>query len=171
MKNNAENTPRARRKGLVVVELLDEVLVYDAERDKAICLNQTAALVWKYCDGRTTIASMVRQMKRDLDTSGVDARIVRLALDQLSKDHLLEKDFVLPPSFGGMTRRQMVRALGVATVVAIPVVTSIVAPTPAQALSCVAPGDPCQASAQCCNGLCNPQSGVCEPGPPVERAS
>ena len=164
MKNNAESTPRARKEGLVVVELPDEVLVYDAERDKAHCLNQTAALVWKYCDGRTTTASMVRQMKRDLNTNGVDERIVTLALAQLSKDHLLERDLIIPSQLGGMTRRQMVRALGVATVVAIPLVTTIVAPTPVQAVSCVAPGDPCVASAQCCNGLCNPGPGVCEPG-------
>ena len=170
MQNNAENTPRARREGLVVVELPDEVLVYDSERDKALCLNQTAALVWKYCDGRTTMASMVRQMKRDLNTNRVDEKIVTHALDQLSRDHLLENGFVLPALPGGMTRRQMVRALGVAAVVAIPVVTSIVAPTPAQAVSCVAPNDPCVSSAQCCTGLCNPTSGVCEPGPPVERA-
>jgi hypothetical protein len=158
MKENAGSIPRARREGLVIQELPDEVLVYDRERDKAHCLNQTAALVWKYCDGKTTVSTMARRLERDLNTSAVDEKIVWYALGQLSKDHLLEESVMPPTMLGGMTRRQMVQVLGVAAVIAIPLVTSIVAPTPAQASTCVPTGGAgaCPGSgANCCSTLCN----------------
>lgn len=159
MKEKVGSFPRARQEGLVVEELPGEVLVYDSDSDKAHCLNQTAALVWKYCDGKTTVSKMARHLERDLNTSKVDEKIVQYALEQLSKDHLLEESFVPPALLGGMTRRQMVRALGIGAVVAVPLVTSIVAPTAHAATSCLPPGQPCATSAACCSGLCS--GGVC----------
>jgi hypothetical protein len=154
-----DRPPRARTEGLVVHELPDEVLVYDRDRDKAHCLNQTAALVWKYCDGKTTVASMAQQLGRDLNTESVDEKVIWFALDQLGKDHLLSEIAAPPAMLAGMSRREMVRVLGVAAAVAVPLVTSIVAPTPAQAATCLPPGQPCGTSAQCCSGLCS--GGVC----------
>src|ERR1700687_1560216 len=163
MKENAGDIPRARREGLVIQELPDEVLVYDRERDKAHCLNQTAALVWGYCDGKTPVPMMARHLERDLNTNKVDERIVWYALDQLSKDHLLEEGFVAPTLLGGMTRRQMVRAMGVAAVIAVPLVTSLVAPTPAQAATCFPSGTNCSSGAQCCSGSCAATAATCPP--------
>ena len=50
--------PRARQIELHVEELPDETLVYDLERHKARCLNRTAALVWRHCDGQTGVAEV-----------------------------------------------------------------------------------------------------------------
>ena len=154
-----DRAPRARTGGLVIHELADEVLVYDRERDKAHCLNQTAALIWKYCDGTTTVASMAQQLGRELKAERVDEKIVWYALDQLGRDHLLEEIVATPAVLAGMSRRQMVRVLSVAAVVAVPLVTSIIAPTPAQASTCLNSGQPCTSSAQCCSGVCS--GGVC----------
>jgi hypothetical protein len=44
--------PRARAENLTVRVLGDETLVYDQERHKAHCLNATAALVWRHCNGK-----------------------------------------------------------------------------------------------------------------------
>jgi hypothetical protein len=154
-----DRAPRARVQGLIIQELADEVLVYDEDRNKAVCLNHTAALVWRYCDGKTTVTSMTRQLERDLKTEGVDEKIVWYALDQLGKDHLLVEPAAAPAVLAGMSRRQLVRVLGVAAVVAIPVVTSIVAPTVVEAATCLPPSQPCTTSAQCCSGLCS--GGVC----------
>ena len=150
-----DRAPRARSEGLVVHELSDEVLVYDRDRDKAHCLNQTAALVWKYCDGKTTVTSMAQQLGRDLQAERVDEKVVWYALDQLSKDHLLDEAVTSPAMLMGMSRREMVRVLGVAAVVAVPLVTSIIAPTPAQAATCQPSGTPCGSPGQCCSGVCN----------------
>ena len=151
--------PRARQEGLIIENLPGEVLVYDSERDKAHCLNQTAALVWKYCDGKTTSSSMARQLERDLNSSKVDEKMVLFALDQLSKDHLLEETFVPPGILNGLSRRQMVRVLGIASIVAVPLITTIVVPTARAATSCATPGQPCTTSVSCCSGLCS--GGTC----------
>jgi len=167
MKENAGAIPPcARREGLVVRELPDEVLIYDRDRDKAHCLNQTAALVWKYCDGKTTVPAITRQLERDLETKPIDDKVVWFALSQLSKDHLLEDSVVPPAMLSGMTRRDMVRALGVAAAIAVPLVTTIVAPTPAQASTCLPTGSACSSGAQCCSGTCSSGPASCSPAQP-----
>src|SRR6185436_12416000 len=96
--------PRARRNKLVIQDLPDEVLVYDQDSDKAHCLNQTAAQVWKQCDGRTDVATIAARMAEDLNAP-VDERMVWFALDQLGRDNLLEAPVVAPAFMAGMTRR------------------------------------------------------------------
>jgi len=145
--------PLARKTRLVVKEVGGELLIYDLDRDQAHCLNDTAALVWKHCDGKNDAATIAIQREKKLKTS-IDESVIWYALSQLSKDHLLEEPVAAPSVFAGMNRRQMMRALGVAAVVAVPVVTSIVAPTPAQAVSCLPSGASCVSSSQCCSGLC-----------------
>lgn len=146
--------PRRRKDGLVVQELADEILIYDQVRDKAHCLNRSAALIWLHCDGEKSIDDIGKCVGKQLE-SKLDDRAVWFALSQFGKDHLLEESLPIPPEMmQGMNRRQMVRALGLAAVVAIPLVTSIVAPTPAQAATCLASGASCTTSAQCCSGLC-----------------
>jgi len=146
--------PIARKQGLVIQELPDEVLVYDLDRDRAHCLNPTAAFVWQRCDGKHTTAQIARTLGRQFDCA-VDENIIWLALDQLGKNHLLDRQPAPPPALLGMNRRAMVRALGLAAMVAVPVVTSIVAPSPAQAASCGATGTGCTTGAQCCSTVCN----------------
>lgn len=157
-----EKMPQARRSGLIIQEVDGEILIYDQVSNKAHCLNQTAAKVWKYCDGETTLADACSALSRDLETT-VDEKLVWYAVDQFSKDNLVEQDFT-PPAFviAGLNRRQMVRTLGLAAVVAVPLVTSIIAPTPAQAATCRPPGAACTGGGQCCTGTCDPPGGgVC----------
>jgi hypothetical protein len=133
-----EKMPQARRSGLIIQEVDSEILIYDQDTDKAHCLNQTAAKIWKYCDGETTLADACSALSRDLETV-VDEKLVWYAVDQFSKDNLLEQA-IAPPAF---------------------IVTSIVAPTPAQAATCQPPGASCGTSAQCCSGLCSGPGGTC----------
>jgi len=158
MKLSNDERPLARKENLVIKETADELLIYDRERDTAHCLNQTAALVWRYCDGKRNVGAITDRISKDLHTP-VDENIVWCAVEQLGRDRLLEERLVPPPQIAGLTRRQMIRALGVAAVVAVPVVTSIVAPTPAQAVSCLPDGDSCSSPALCCSNLCS--AGTC----------
>src|SRR6266852_2495799 len=131
--------PRMRKKRLIVDELPDEILVYDLDRHKAHCLNHTAALVWRRCDGRTPPREIARRVQGDLDQP-FSEELVWLALRQLNQIHLLAEPVGLPPKLAGMSRRRMVRTLGIAAVVAVPLVTSIVAPTAAEAGTCATSG-------------------------------
>ena len=146
-----QRKPLARKDGLVIQELPDEVLVYDLDSDRAHCLNQTAAFVWQHCDGRNSTKQIARKLGQQFDCS-VDEKIVWLALDRLARNHLLERQPVPPQEIQGMNRRAVVRALGLA---AVPVVTSIVAPTPAQTGSCLHAMSPCSTGTQCCSGICD----------------
>jgi hypothetical protein len=74
--------PRARKDGLIVQNLPDETLVYDLERDRAHCLNQTAAFVWQHCDGRSNAAEIARAPS-DKTKQPVDEKLVWLAIHQL----------------------------------------------------------------------------------------
>ena len=162
MNEKARNAkPIARKQGLVIQELPDEVLVYDLDRDRAHCLNQTAAFVWQHCNGRNSTAQIARTLGQQFDCKA-DENIVWLALDQLGRSHLLDEPRV-PAGLTGMNRRAMVRALGLAAVVAVPVVTSIVAPTPAQAATCKGQGAACSTAAECCPGLTQCTGGTCQP--------
>lgn len=153
--------PRKRVRRLVIDELPDEVLVYDLDRHKAHCLNKTAALVWAHCDGRTKPAQISRRLTRELQAP-FNEDLVWLALRQLEKLHLLEQPISLPSQFAGITRREMVRTLGIAAVVAVPLVTSIVSPTPAEAATCAGSGAVCGGGINCCPGrICS--SGHCTP--------
>ena len=161
-KASSATEPRARKDDLVVKEMPDEVLIYDLQTDKAHCLNRTAALVWNYSDGRTSVATMAGRLKRELDMP-VDERVVWLALDQLSKKNLLDEKIVPPALMAGINRRHMMRAMGVAAVVAVPTVISIIAPVPAQAQSLGDTGAPCCSGSQCQSGICNGAGTGCNP--------
>lgn len=147
--------PLARKDKLVIQELPDELLVYDQQRDKAHCLNRSAALIWKRCDGKTSVVEISRRVANDLGAP-LDERAVWFALAQFDKDHLLQHKTTMPAGMlPGMNRRQLVKTLGLAAVVAVPLVTSIVAPTPAQAATCLPSGSTCTGSVECCSGLCS----------------
>ena len=151
-------SPIARKKSLIIKELPSETLVYDLETDKAHCLNETAARVWKNCDGRQTVAQL-RELTEKETNSPVPEEMVWLALDQLEQFKLLETAVSQPPQISGMSRRQMIRLVGTAAI-AVPVITSIVAPRPAQAQSLFPPGTCCNSPGQCASGSCV-QGGPC----------
>jgi hypothetical protein len=150
-----DKMPHARRSGLIVKEADGEVLIYDLDRNQAHCLNDTAAKVWRYCDGETTLADACSSLTRELNAH-CDQQLIWYALRQFAKDNLLEEKVELPAFImSGMNRRQMVRALGLGAIIAAPLVTSIVAPTPAQAATQFPPGTPCTAPVQCTSNLCD----------------
>ena len=153
-----QRIPKARKEGLVVQQLDEEVLVYDRQRQTAHCLNPTAAWVWKRCDGKATIGA-VAQALREQTGKPVEEELVWLAVEQLAKRHLLEAKVGKGHPTNGMTRREMVKRAGLAAAIALPAVTSLIAPKAAQAATCLAAGQPCTTSAQCCSGLCN--AGTC----------
>src|SRR5438128_5590484 len=95
MMKQAQTKPLARKEGLVIEELSDEVLIYDLDRDRAHCLNQTAAFVWQRCDGRKSAIDITRELSSTV-SERLDDRIVWLALDQLRRNHLLI-DAPIPP--------------------------------------------------------------------------
>lgn len=153
--------PKARKDKLTVRELADETLVYDLERSKAHCLNRTAATVWQHCNGRTTLADLDRVLQAELEID--DARpLVRLALEQLSRRHLLEQPVASASEATRRSRRDLLKKL-VAAAVVLPAVMTIAAPkaSAAASVSCRSDADcsSLNANGGCVVGQC--QAGRC----------
>src|SRR5258705_9755280 len=108
-----QNIPLARKESLIIKELPDETLVYDMERDKSHCLNSTAALVWKNCDGHRTIAQLHELLEEDAG-SPVPVDMVWLALDQLENFKLLNDAPLTHFHLTGISRRNLVKRIGFA---------------------------------------------------------
>ena len=152
--------PHARITGLVVKEMGVETMVYDSDNNKAHCLNQTASLVWKYCDGTRSAADIAQLVATDLGAP-VDQAVVWYALGQLNKYNLLSEQAAGPGGFGEMSRRDFMKAVKVAAIVAVPIIISATAPTPAHAATCTIPsGDPCVIGID----ICCPSNTLCATG-------
>ena len=130
----SSHIPRARSKGLVVEHLDDETLVYDLSSNEAHCLNKAAAHVWGMADGEYTVA----QIAGTLPDVGLpaDESIVAASLGDLTAAELLVAPN--PPKTWTLTRRQALRALGLAVGASLfPTVDSIAAPLASSAASCL----------------------------------
>jgi hypothetical protein len=157
-----DQRPKAKTDHVLVEDLDGETLVYDLRTHDAHCLNPSAALVWRKCDGRTT----VREMVPLLAESGLpeDETVVWMALSRLEEAGLLSS-VTLPTPKSTFSRKQMLRVLGTAAVaVLLPAVVSVVAPTAAAAASCISLAA-CQALPKnACGGLkiCTDRTKCCK---------
>lgn len=144
--------PLSRRSNLVVQELNGEVLIYDLSINKAVCLNETSALVWTLCDGKRSVNEISQELGKKLNLPG-NEDLVWFALDQLKKENLISNSEDIISNFQGMSRREVIRKVGFATMIALPLITSMVAPTAAHAASgCVrniTENQFCTSSCQC----------------------
>ena len=161
--------PTARKDNLIIKELENETLVYDRDRDEAHCLNITAGLVWKHCDGKTSIEEIAKSVGAETQTAPND-HLVWLALEELEKFSLLTVRPDSPPHLAVINRRQLVRRIGFAAL-ALPAIISISAPTAQAQVSCSVgppfPDDcPCTSSTQCVTGCCRVVAGnqICKAG-------
>jgi len=153
MKDVRQALPKGRTTELIIKRLEKEILVYDRRCDQAHCLNSPAALVWAHCDGRTTIAEMTQLLEAEMQAP-IRPELVWLALEQLDKSRLLEGPLPATSDAEKPTRRGLVTRLGVAMAVTVPLISSITAPTVAQAASCLPTGATCTGNAQCCSNNC-----------------
>jgi hypothetical protein len=103
------------RENLLIQDLNEEVLIYDKATNKSYCLNETAKTVFNHCDGKKAFVDI-----------NLPEDIIYLSLDQLKKHNLLEDDYISP--FVGMNRREVIRKVGMGTMVMLPVISALVAP-------------------------------------------
>ena len=150
--------PEARYENIVVQVLKSETLVCDLTTNRVFCLNSTASEVWKLCDGTNNVQQITKILTKKL-RGNVSEEMVIFSLDELSKENLLAKKVSTEKLFGGVSRREVIRRLGFATMVALPIITAISMPYASQAASglsplngpCVITGD-CQIALQCAPG-------------------
>ena len=131
---NNPHYPIARKENLVVQEVPDEVLVFDLDTNKAHCLNQTAAMVWKACDGTKSVSDIAAAVSEQSGNK-VNDEFIWLAIDQLTENKLLNN--TIEKSFNRNGRRDAIKKIGMASMIALPIVASLAAPRSAMAsVSC-----------------------------------
>jgi hypothetical protein len=123
--------PKALRDGVIAEDLNTECVVYDRSRNKAHLLNSTLAWVWRHCDGSRTVDDLAAELQQETDSEDAHSTVIT-GLKQLAGAHLLvpeldESRFAVAE----VSRREIVAS---AFIVA-PMITSILAPTPAAAKS------------------------------------
>jgi hypothetical protein len=130
--------PCARKSEILTQKLSEETMVYDTISHRAHVLNQTVALVWESADGRNSIDEIAQILHRQLGLPA-DRSVVLLALEELSESGLLQEPVQAEVGPERLTRRQVAQrlALAGASLALVPLVTSVLAPTPAMAASSV----------------------------------
>lgn len=146
--------PRARTENLTIQQLPEETLVFDHQRGKAHCLNRTAQLVWRHCDGRTDSAALAALLRQELDIAHAET-VLELALEQLGQRHLLQDAPPRPSSERRRSRRDLLKKMAA---LALPVILTVAAPraNAAGSITCVSNAD-CTAligNFSCMVGVC-----------------
>ena len=131
---------RARREQITIRELLDETLLYDHQRHKGHCLNATAALVWRHCDGNTSVEELTRIVAQEMGIAQA-AQVVGLALEQLGRRHLLDACSPPLPAASRISRGEALKQLAMAAA-ALPIVMTIATKAVAQVASDPPPPPP-----------------------------
>lgn len=126
--------PVSRKDNLVVQEANGELLIYDLNDNKAYCLNETSSLIWNLCDGKSSISDISRSLGKQLNAS-VDEGLVWLALEQMKKEKLIQNEVTAPAQYAGLSRREVIKKVGLGSMIALPIISSLIAPTGAEAAS------------------------------------
>jgi hypothetical protein len=152
MKNKYPQFPQAKTENLVVQELPGELLVYDLKKNKAYDLNQTSALVWQYCDGTKSINEIAKILEKQLNQKVPD-ELIWLTLEKLKKEGLVDFEKEHFSEFTNVGRRELLKRASLVSLVALPIIVSLVAPVAAQTSSGAPAPVPCQACVMKSDGI------------------
>lgn len=134
MKVNTLYRPQAVSSKFVIQELPDELLLYNLETNKVFALNQTSALVWQNCDGNKTVTEIAKDLEKNL-SQFVPDELVWLTLERLQSENLIKKDEESSLKDIMINRREILKKAGATTLVALPLISSLVAPKAVNAQS------------------------------------
>ena len=128
--------PRVRQSSLFSEDMHGERVIYDNGNKKVHPLNPTMTWIWDHCDGSRTIDELIATLHSD--TGCDDARgLITSGLKQLAEANLLEPGSVDRTALDEGERSTVSRRAAVVAgiSIAVPIMTSILAPTPAAAKS------------------------------------
>ncbi len=150
--------PLARKTDIVVQDLDNEILIYDLRENKAFTLNETSATIWQLSKGDKTISEIADILSAKFN-SQINDEFVFLAIEQFHKENLVENFDEMHGLFSGFSRRAIIKRVGFATAVALPMLFSVIAPSSISAQSACAAtpfptGCPCTANPNCANFCC-----------------
>lgn len=127
--------PKAIVKDIVLQEINNELFIYHLKTDQAFCLNETSALVFNLSTGTNSI-KQIKETIENLINKSFPEEIIWLALEQLADNNLLEDGNKFINKANSISRRRIIKKIGLSTMVALPLISSVVVPTAVQAGSC-----------------------------------
>lgn len=120
--------PLVRTENIVQQEAGDDLLLYDLSTNKAYSLNKTSANIYQYCNGSNNIGQLG-------DLTGFDRELIMLTLESFKKENLLNQPNEISNHFDAISRRRLIRRIGINSIAALPLITSIAAPKSTRAAS------------------------------------
>ncbi len=126
--------PKTDSSEFVIQELPDELLLYNLSKNKAYALNNTSGFVWQNCTGEKTIKEIANDLENHLQKN-VPEELIWLTLKKLhAEDLIIIEDETIFNEIN-TNRREILKKAGLATLVALPIVSSLIAPQAAAAQS------------------------------------
>jgi hypothetical protein len=147
--------PAARRENILIEEVGGELLIFDVSNNRAHCLNESAAAIWRHCDGTRSVDDLAQHLFPKLVPSDAE-RVVSLGIERLSRRRLLENSRTAAPAID-LSKRDLLKKVAIlaaAAGIAAPLISSAMAPTSAYAFSCTPTGGHCTTGGECCTGFC-----------------
>lgn len=166
--------PIALKNNVLIQESKKELLLYDTQRDKAFCLNETSRAIWDLCNGENTVDDIRHKLSAQLKMQ-IPEELVWLALYNLKQEKLLSNSAEIRIGFNGLSRREVIKNIGLTTVAALPLISTIFIPAAASAqsvtcqtstfclcqdLSCIRFGDLALLQDPCNNAGCSESGGT-----------
>jgi hypothetical protein len=127
----SDETPRSIQRNISIQHVGVETLVYDEVHHKAFCLNRSSSVIWRLADGVRTVDQIRDAASIDLGVE-VGEELVRYALEELRRDGLIEALSTVQTG-PEISRRAILRSLGVGGALLLPIVAAVIAPPAAQA--------------------------------------
>lgn len=120
--------PSVKQSDIVIQNIGDELLIYNLKTNQAYSLNETSKNIYQFCNGKTSFDELKQKFNYSDD-------LIFLALDELKRNDLIEESY--QSKFAGVSRREVIRKVGLSTMIALPFISSIVAPSAANAQSII----------------------------------
>lgn len=160
--------PISRKSNLVTQEHEKEILIYDLLIDKAFSLNETSSLIWNLCNGTNSVAEITDNLSKKFNHS-INEDFVWLALERFKNDNLLANGEEILIDFGGLSRRDVIRKIGFASLITLPMISALIAPTAVQASSTCSTAAP--GGSQCRCDCSTVQNSTCGTGLSVDSCN
>ena len=118
-------SPQARRENLSIYELAEETLVTDLQSHKVHALNGVAALIWRHCDGKTSVPELARLLPAEFQVQGAE-ELVHLRSATARAGNLLIGSAPTLSDSARLSRRDALKKL-VIVAVSLPIVMTVTA--------------------------------------------
>jgi len=131
---NYDFRPKADSAKFVIQELPDELLLYNLDTNRAFALNHTSGFVWQNCTGEKSVREIAQDLENQLHKN-VPEDLIWLTLERLQSENLIEIEDQSLIRELKVNRRKMLKSAGLATLVALPLISSMIAPQSVNAQS------------------------------------